>query len=321
MAIITDFVEDVDVTEEEIVVVEESSGRRVSARIKNKVVKRKALIDEETERVVKKKRVKAKAAQVSFTRGAIPLRVHDPSTGSIETHFGESSNDLDVAVADVNGEIDQDDVADITGDEYVGKDCDLVAIAVVKETLRTFNKNYLQSVQEEESRCKKGEVTAPRSPSPKDLLAHSPSKSEASADFVEENKCMKENPMVLKPPKGPKHRKGPKPSSPSKSEGATTGVDKNSSKRPDLKALTKMYVSKTAINTEKRIGHIPGVYVGFQFFSRAEMCAVGAHSHWLSGIDYIGADFVELMYLCRYAVELFDRRKAYKPNGAYSFFK
>ncbi|MCI19460.1 Histone-lysine N-methyltransferase H3 lysine-9 specific SUVH4-like, partial [Trifolium medium] len=33
---------------------------------------------------------------------------------------------------------------------------------------------------------------------------------------------------------------------------------------------------------EKRIGHIPGIEVGYQFYSRAEMVAVGFHSHWLN---------------------------------------
>jgi hypothetical protein len=31
-----------------------------------------------------------------------------------------------------------------------------------------------------------------------------------------------------------------------------------------------------------------GIEVGQQFFSRAEMVAVGFHSHWLNGIDSIG---------------------------------
>ncbi|KZV42046.1 histone-lysine N-methyltransferase, H3 lysine-9 specific SUVH4 [Dorcoceras hygrometricum] len=42
------------------------------------------------------------------------------------------------------------------------------------------------------------------------------------------------------------------------------------------------------LNTEKRVGPIPGIDVGHQFFSRAEMVVVGFHHHWLSGIDYIG---------------------------------
>ncbi|XP_061348709.1 histone-lysine N-methyltransferase, H3 lysine-9 specific SUVH4-like [Gastrolobium bilobum] len=35
----------------------------------------------------------------------------------------------------------------------------------------------------------------------------------------------------------------------------------------------------------KRVGNIPGVEVGYQFYSRCEMVVVGMHSHWLNGID------------------------------------
>ncbi|XP_021725167.1 histone-lysine N-methyltransferase, H3 lysine-9 specific SUVH4-like isoform X3 [Chenopodium quinoa] len=38
---------------------------------------------------------------------------------------------------------------------------------------------------------------------------------------------------------------------------------------------------------EKTIGSLPGIDVGYQFYSRAEMTADGFHSHWLNGIDYI----------------------------------
>ena len=31
-----------------------------------------------------------------------------------------------------------------------------------------------------------------------------------------------------------------------------------------------------------------GIDVGHQLYSRAEMVAIGFHSHWLNGIDYIG---------------------------------
>uniref|UniRef100_A0A803MZI4 Uncharacterized protein n=1 Tax=Chenopodium quinoa TaxID=63459 RepID=A0A803MZI4_CHEQI len=41
----------------------------------------------------------------------------------------------------------------------------------------------------------------------------------------------------------------------------------------------------------KQFGAIPGVDVGHQFFSRAEMVAVGFHSHWLNGIDYMGVSY------------------------------
>ncbi|XP_035539901.1 histone-lysine N-methyltransferase, H3 lysine-9 specific SUVH4-like isoform X2 [Juglans regia] len=59
------------------------------------------------------------------------------------------------------------------------------------------------------------------------------------------------------------------------------------SKRPDLKAISEM-VKSNKILYPKKIGHLPGINVGHQFFSRAEMVAVGLHGLWLSGIDYIG---------------------------------
>lgn len=34
-----------------------------------------------------------------------------------------------------------------------------------------------------------------------------------------------------------------------------------------------------------------GIDVGHQFYSRAEMVAVGFHSHWLNGIDYMGQSY------------------------------
>jgi len=36
---------------------------------------------------------------------------------------------------------------------------------------------------------------------------------------------------------------------------------------------------------------IEGIEVGYQFYSRAEMVAVGFHSHWLNGIDFIGQSY------------------------------
>lgn len=63
---------------------------------------------------------------------------------------------------------------------------------------------------------------------------------------------------------------------------------KRTSSRPDLKALTKMKQKNEILYPKKTIGHLPGIDVGYQFYSRAEMVAIGFHSHWLNGIDYIG---------------------------------
>ncbi|KAF0925494.1 hypothetical protein E2562_016686 [Oryza meyeriana var. granulata] len=69
------------------------------------------------------------------------------------------------------------------------------------------------------------------------------------------------------------------------------GGQKRPSKRPDLKAITKMQESNAVLYPEKRIGHLPGIDVGDQFYSRAEMVILGIHSHWLNGIDYMGMKY------------------------------
>ncbi|XP_023633385.1 histone-lysine N-methyltransferase, H3 lysine-9 specific SUVH4-like, partial [Capsella rubella] len=61
--------------------------------------------------------------------------------------------------------------------------------------------------------------------------------------------------------------------------------------RPDLKGITEMIQSKAILYPRKRIGDLPGIAVGHRFFSRAEMCAVGFHNHWLNGIDYMGLEY------------------------------
>ncbi|XP_006645268.1 histone-lysine N-methyltransferase, H3 lysine-9 specific SUVH4 [Oryza brachyantha] len=69
------------------------------------------------------------------------------------------------------------------------------------------------------------------------------------------------------------------------------GGQKRPSKRPDLKAITKMQENNAVLYPEKRIGHLPGIDVGDQFYSRAEMVVLGIHSHWLNGIDYMGMKY------------------------------
>ncbi|KAG9439844.1 hypothetical protein H6P81_020009 [Aristolochia fimbriata] len=75
------------------------------------------------------------------------------------------------------------------------------------------------------------------------------------------------------------------------------------SKRPDLKAMTKM-VGSNEILYPKRIGALEGIDVGHQFFSRAEMVAVGLHSHWLKGIDYVRTDYSKLEEFKSYTLPL-----------------
>ncbi|CAN6805915.1 unnamed protein product [Brassica oleracea var. botrytis] len=62
--------------------------------------------------------------------------------------------------------------------------------------------------------------------------------------------------------------------------------------RPDLKGITEASIvmkANAVLYPRKMIGDLPGIDVGHRFFSRAEMVAVGFHSHWLNGIDYMGA--------------------------------
>lgn len=95
----------------------------------------------------------------------------------------------------------------------------------------------------------------------------------------EEEKRAKE--VVEKLSKSSKHKNG----------ADSAGDIKRASKRPDLKAVSKMQENNQVLYPEKRIGDLPGISVGDQFFSRAEMCVLGLHHHWLNGIDYMGQSF------------------------------
>ncbi|PON50484.1 histone H3-K9 methyltransferase [Trema orientale] len=62
-------------------------------------------------------------------------------------------------------------------------------------------------------------------------------------------------------------------------------------KKASKASKSKMMEVKEILYPGKRIGHIPGIDVGHQFYSRAEMVVVGFHSHWLNGIDYMGQSY------------------------------
>ncbi|XP_011024754.1 PREDICTED: histone-lysine N-methyltransferase, H3 lysine-9 specific SUVH4-like [Populus euphratica] len=138
---------------------------------------------------------------------------------------------------------------------------DKSATVKVKDTLRLFNKFYLQLVQEEELRCAKAKVDKKVSQGSKKFLKGS----KKSAD-----KSKKEKP--------------------------SEDADRKKAKRPDLKAITKMFEANATMYPEKRIGDLPGISVGHRFYSRAEMVAVGFHSHWLNGIDYMGQSYRKGVY-------------------------
>ncbi|KAL4587109.1 hypothetical protein LXL04_011759 [Taraxacum kok-saghyz] len=80
--------------------------------------------------------------------------------------------------------------------------------------------------------------------------------------------------------------------------------EKGSIKRPDLKAISKMLEYNEVLYPTKRIGHLPGIDVGYQFYSRAEMVALGFHSHWLNDIDYMGESYVKMEELKGYTFPL-----------------
>ncbi|KAJ7241729.1 hypothetical protein O6H91_Y437100 [Diphasiastrum complanatum] len=61
----------------------------------------------------------------------------------------------------------------------------------------------------------------------------------------------------------------------------------NGVKRPDLKAGSIMNTSNLWLNRSKKIGAIPGVEVGDQFYFRIELCIVGLHKQIQAGIDSI----------------------------------
>ncbi|KAF8762450.1 hypothetical protein HU200_009414 [Digitaria exilis] len=124
----------------------------------------------------------------------------------------------------------------------------------VKETLRAFNSHYLHFVQEEQKRA------------------------QAALQEIEAKGGLKRQ------TKGGK-KKG------IKQEVEADEKEKRPSKRPDLKAITKMQETNAVLYPEKRIGHLPGIDVGDQFYSRAEMVVLGIHSHWLNGIDYMGMKY------------------------------
>ncbi|KAG4938276.1 hypothetical protein JHK84_044527 [Glycine max] len=137
----------------------------------------------------------------------------------------------------------------------------------VKETIRLFNKYYLHLVQEEEKRCGKAEAER--------KAAKKASKSKSLLSL---------NPKCNRPPCAALVNVF------AWWKGAPPEESKTTAKRPDLKAMME---NNEILYPEKRIGNIPGIDVGYQFYSRAEMVAVGFHSHWLNGIDYMGQSYAK----------------------------
>jgi len=146
--------------------------------------------------------------------------------------------------------------------------------ARVKDTLRIFNAYFLHFVKEEEDRCKKveGEKGTKVSKSRKDK--------KGSNGKTDDKRLARRSDLkaISKDKDG--------------SNGKTD--DKRPARRPDLKAISKMIDTHAVLYPNKRFGHLPGVNVGDHFFSRCEMVAIGLHSHWLSGIDFMGAAYKKM---------------------------
>ncbi|GER42998.1 histone-lysine n-methyltransferase [Striga asiatica] len=149
--------------------------------------------------------------------------------------------------------------------EVLADGCDGVATvqknvhAKVIDTLRAFNKHYLHFIQKTDDLC--------------DLPPRNLQEEENRCARLEADKKVREKDT--------------------KSKKVDSSEDyKKPSKRPDLKAITEMMKTGATLYPDKRFGSIPGIDVGHQFFSRAEMVVVGFHQHWLNGIDYIGKSAV-----------------------------
>ncbi|KAG2627903.1 hypothetical protein PVAP13_3KG265290 [Panicum virgatum] len=148
----------------------------------------------------------------------------------------------------------------------------------VKETLRAFSSNYLHFVQEEQRRA---EFVM------QDLKAFKLLKRQIPSEYGRTMTLAKQH--VKRGPNG--STRGRKPKGCNNQVNDNYQEAKRASKRPDLKALKKMQESGAVLYREKMIGHLPGIDVGDQFYSRAEMVALGIHSHWLKGIDYMGMKY------------------------------
>ncbi|KAG2619590.1 hypothetical protein PVAP13_3NG122700 [Panicum virgatum] len=131
----------------------------------------------------------------------------------------------------------------------------------VKETLRAFSRNYLHFVQEEQRRAESVR---------QNLKAFKLLKRQIPGEYGRTMTLAMQH--VNRGPNG--SNRGHKPKGCNSQANGNYQEAKRASKRPDLKALKKAWIE-----------------VGDQFYSRAEMVALGIHSHWLKGIDYMGTEY------------------------------
>ncbi|XP_071693048.1 histone-lysine N-methyltransferase, H3 lysine-9 specific SUVH4-like [Rutidosis leptorrhynchoides] len=226
--------------------------RRTSSRIKKLADKKKELRRRRKEEEALTKASKPKKQRISYGK----KKVEDESVLSELVKLDGIGND--VVVSGVVGEeiVKGGEMVELTGSICKAKgDENKSDYAKVKDTIRAFYAQFLHFVQLEEQRCKKEEDDDKKKPKKDD-------KKKSKKDDKKK---------------------------PTKDVSKAEGEERSKAKRPDLKALKEMMETKTINVPESRIGSIPGVDVGHQFFSRCEMVTVGFHNHWLNGIDYIGS--------------------------------
>ncbi|KAJ4959634.1 hypothetical protein NE237_019544 [Protea cynaroides] len=270
-----------------------SVGRRSSERLRNRPENKRpyygsprsvdGTLEGVTNKVSKKntKRYKSRQLANDFTvysegcQTSPVLERLDELMASADARCGDS---VDQSAGDVQEKaklVDSVDRDNNSADE-VGRS----AHARVKETMRMFNSHYLHFIQEEEKRCKRAEVDG------NNVVQGSKSKRCRKAEVDGKNVA--------------RHSKSKGVKKANVSEEDT----KRSSKRPDLKAITKMKETNAVLYNGKRFGDLPGIDVGYQFFSRAEMVAVGFHGHWFCGIDYMGQSYSKLKEYSGYTFPL-----------------
>nr|GEW94992.1 histone-lysine N-methyltransferase, H3 lysine-9 specific SUVH4 isoform X1 [Tanacetum cinerariifolium] len=248
-----------------MVKINEINERRSSSRIKtlesNKAAVRQRKKEEAVAAAVVKKPVKKKQ-RVKDTRGdvyaGLVLNVNENEKVVEVTERGSAVGEGVVDVERSGSEV----YAKGAGASADGVESKKSAYTRVKDTIRSFYKHYLHFVQEEETRCKKADDEEKKLKKPK----ANAKKGEKSCNHEDE----KTSPKKLK------------------SNNKDEVEEKTKAKRPDLKSLSLMQKSNLTLVPKNRMGSVPGVDVGHQFFSRCEMVTVGFHNHWLCGIDYIG---------------------------------
>ncbi|MQL89998.1 hypothetical protein Taro_022580 [Colocasia esculenta] len=160
----------------------------------------------------------------------------------------------------------------------------------VVKTLRIFNKHYLHFVQEEEQRVRTidAKVSKPNWKGREFHLTANTKWACCAIDFEELIHLGVHFELQLM----------------AHAREEDEQITKRGSKRPDLKAISRMLDEQTFLYPQKRIGHLPGIDVGRHFFSRAEMVVLGLHSHWLNGIDYMGKSYSKLAEYEQYSFPL-----------------